>query len=414
MIRKFFNQLTYPGAVRRFVLAGIITGVTFFILQKYHQRDALADFRVYYDACNTWLRGESPYGQAFGISSGYYKYSPSALIPFSLLVWMPYDLAAGIYYFLILAALILFSVIVVLFIEKQFALPSSKRGWILTLSTIFLADHFERELHLGNVNAFLLITVFVLYQAIRKEKMMLAGLLYACILLFKPHFLILFPYFIWHKNQRLLAYTLVGITAGFLLPAIISGWNANIRNHLDWITAMQDHNLELTGSPNTIYGIVNGWILERLGIQGGLWLIALLLICAMVWFLYILRFNRIHADDRDRIFFIELFILVALIPNLTHTDTEHFMWSWLLIVFIISLLFYKSSKWRWLYIMLMLLVFVPYTLNSPDIVGRRAMLLFDSGGLLGMANLLIILIAVKLFSLSADTNFRSVTELPVD
>lgn len=56
----------------------------------------------------------------------------------------------------------------------------------------------------------------------------------------------------------------------------------------------------------------------------------------------------------------------------------------------------------------MALAFIPFTLNSPDIVGRKAMLLFDAGGLLGVANLLILLVATKLFFLiPAPNNVQS-------
>lgn len=348
-MRTFSDRIGHSSSVKCFVLAGIFIGVSFFVLQKIHHRDGLADFRVYYDAARTWLAGESPYGQAFGISSGYYKYSPAALLPFSLIAWMPYTLAAGIYYFLILAALLLFSLIVVQFIEKQFAFSATKRGWILAMTTVFLADHFERELHLGNVNVFLLIAAFGLYHLVRKDRMSVAGLFFAAILLFKPHFAILLPYFIWNKKWGMLIYTFAGLAAGFLAPVIISGWTHNISHHWEWITAIQDHNVGLSNSPNTIFGIVNDWILHWLNIHGGMWLVIVLLIVTILGYTSLLLYNRTNPD-RNRSFFLEFFILVALIPNLTHTDTEHFMWSWPLIAFVISVLFNVTLKRRWIYI----------------------------------------------------------------
>jgi hypothetical protein len=98
--------------------------------------------------------------------------------------------------------------------------------------------------------------------------------------------------------------------------------------------------------------------------------------------------------------FIEFFILVALIPNLVHTDTEHFMWTWPLIAFIIIELFKKKNTLfnseGLAVIVLFTISFIPYCLNSPDLVGKKLRFLFDEGGLLGIANLFIIAAAVLL------------------
>jgi hypothetical protein len=49
----------------------------------------------------------------------------------------------------------------------------------------------------------------------------------------------------------------------------------------------------------------------------------------------------------------------------------------------------KETTARTLTIALLAIAFVPFALNSPDIVGKDLRLLFDEGGL-GIANLLIL------------------------
>jgi len=369
----------------------------YFILQKINHRDGVADFRVYYDAATQWVSGNSPYGQAFGVSSGYYKYSPLALVPFALFVWMPYALAAAVYYFLVLFAFVWFSLVLVRFLEGEFAFPVHRRGVALAIITVFLADHFERELHLGNVNVFLLIAAFALFRLIQSGKEVWAGLLFAGVLLVKPHFAILIPYFFWNRNWRVLGWTSAGMLIGILLPTIFSGWEGNLNLHRQWFSTMQDHNVKLSDSPNTVYGIVNDWVLRWFGLRAGTSLvIGGLLATAAVFFVTLRRHQRCAVAPRAR--YIEYFTLIALIPNLAHTDTEHFMWTWPLIAYILMCLIYRSYKAKWLIVSLVVLAFIPYAVNSPDLVGRKIMLLFDEGGLLGLANLLLIALATWLFA----------------
>jgi hypothetical protein len=95
--------------------------------------------------------------------------------------------------------------------------------------------------------------------------------------------------------------------------------------------------------------------------------------------------------------FVEFFTIIAFIPHLVNTDTEQFMWTWPLLTVMFLLLQYTPQAKRSTYIGLLSIAFVPLVLNSPDIVGRKLMLLFDEGGLLGLANLVLIGITLFLF-----------------
>jgi hypothetical protein len=370
--------------------------MVYFILQKMHARDGVADFRVYYDAANAILHNSQLYGIAFGVSSGFYKYSPFAAVPFIPLAILPYAVASAIYYFIVLVAFIYFSLLLLYFLEKHAGFEKYNKGWALAIITLFLADHFERELHLGNVNVFLLIGSFLVFVLIHKGKHWWAGLVYAFILLYKPHFVILLPLFVLQLNWRMLLTTAGGIVLGLLFPLLWKGWDGNALWLHQWLDTMQEHNVKLEESANTIYGIYTHFVAQPLGLQSGPFMVVVLLgvVAALVlWFIL----HKIPGESAIRKSYMTFFLLIALIPNLAHTDTEHFMWTWPLIAYTMMQLMQLDKKKQWIYGIILGLAFIPYCLNSPDIVGKPTQLLFDEGGLLGVANLVIIAVSIHLY-----------------
>ena len=371
----------------RFTLPVALLCLGYLVLEWQNGRAQMADFRVYYDAANALIQGDVLYGKAFGVSSGFYKYSPFACLPFIPLALLPYGVASVLYYLLITATIIFFSLRVARAItgekeEQRFSV------WLPIVTGIFLIDHLERELHLGNINLFLLVLLYETYAQLKKEKEIQAGILYGLVLLFKPHFLLLLPYFIWKRKLKTLGTVAASIGVGLLVPSIVSGWSINLTHLKEWAIAMSDHNMALQLSPNTIYGLINHLFL---GGNAGSWLVlAVLAVTAISIALYIHRNDRLHGTTwSSEIRFKEYFLLVALVPNLVHTDTEHFMWVWPMLSLALFAAMQKESKARALTIALLVIAFVPFALNSPDIVGKDLRLLFDEGGL-GIANLLIL------------------------
>lgn len=386
--------LKLKSSYLRFAIIGTLICIGYYILESVNERNQMADFRVYYDACNAFLQNDKLYGEAFGVGSGFYKYSPFATIPFIPLAVLPYQIASIIFYCLITLCIIGWSLKLIQLLQAKQLIDLTKNnltGWILFTTTVFMADHIERELHLGNVNLFLLILAAIVFQT-KSDRPILAGVVYGVILLFKPHFLILFPYFFWKKEWKLIGGTGAMILAGLLIPAAFKGWDQNQTLHMNWLTAIQDHNVELFESPNTLYGIVNKFIFNG---GGGSWLVLVgLALVGCLFLLFMLRNKKLQVKNAG---FIEFFVLIALIPNLAHTDTEHFMWTWPLIAYTIASLFTSNLSWKFGLIVAMVCAFVPYCLNSPDIVGKEIRFLFDEGGLLGLANLIIIAVAVWIF-----------------
>jgi hypothetical protein len=356
------------------------------------------DFRVYYDAAQALLNGEQVYGQAFGLSSGFYKYSPPACIVFIPLALLPYTTASVIYYFIITIGIIFFSLRLSNYLEKEKNGVYSSALPILT--GIFLIDHLERELHLGNINLFLLIALFECYVLIKSKRDWLGGALLGLVLLFKPHFLLLLPYLIWKKRVKALLGAIGAINLGLLVPSLIWGWERNMALVKQWLTAMSEHNVSLQTSPNTIYGLINHSFLNG---QAGSWLVAGVLIatCCIVALLVIRNDKQNGTIWSDQVRFSEYFLLVALVPNLVHTDTEHFMWVWPMLALAIDYTLHSKGVKRNFAVVCLILAFIPFALNSPDLVGIKIQKVFDEGGL-GIANLIILTIALLASSRKAQ------------
>jgi len=392
MFLSLKNWIKSSPATKWFVGLLIVLSVGYCLLEWSNGRSQMADFRVYYDAANSLIYGEQVYGKSFGVSSGFYKYSPFAALVFVPLAVLPYGIASVIFYTLIVFAILWFTYALTTRLGAWRQITVGKNiGLILFFSLLFMADHLERELHLGNVNLFLLIVSLYLYEAIIKNKTGLAGILFALLLLFKPHFIILAPYFFWRKEFRILLSSFGTVLIGLIIPAAFFGWQQNLLLHTQWIAAIRDHNIELADSSNTIYGIVNH---SLLGGTASMLTVIILLALVAILFLVLMLYNRKNYGQSGHDF-IEFFVLIALIPNLAHTDTEHFMWTWPLIFYSIARLVESPEKYK-IAIGLMVLAFVPYCVNSPDIVGRDLQHLFDEG-LLGVANLIIIGISVFLW-----------------
>lgn len=399
MFLSFINWIKSSPATKWFAGILVFLCAGYYLLEWNNGRNQMADFRVYYDAANSLIDGEQVYGKSFGVSSGFFKYSPFAAMVFVPLAVLPYGIASIIFYTLIVFSILWFTYALVSRLSAWRQINIDKNiGWILGFSLLFMADHLERELHLGNVNLFLLIVSFILYETIQANKKWTAGILFALLLLFKPHFFILAPYFIWRKEWKVLLSTIASVVIGLIIPAAFLGWNKNFILHNQWITAIRDHNVELADSPNTIYGIFNHTFF---GANSNMLLVLILLASVAGLFLLLMLRNRKNVSQKGYDF-IEFFVLVALIPNLAHTDTEHFMWTWPLIFYTVARLI-ESRLQNKIAIVLMALAFIPYCVNSPDIVGRDLQHLFDEG-LLGVANLVIIGVSVFLWLNSATRN----------
>ena len=358
--------------------------VLYLLLLFVNHRFQLSDFNVYYGAADALINGEQVYGKAFGLSSGYYKYSPEILVPFLPFALLKYDVAAVLFY------LINSGIILLLLNEfKQTFFKSYEWGrevwFMLAMTFLFFGDQLERELFLGNVNALLLLLTLWSVRSIENNQSAKAGLIYAVVLCFKIHFLILLPYFILKKEWKVLLYAVVGLL-GMSLILFLCVPGRFVVLHSQWLKAVQAHNVQLDQSPNTIYFVIQK-VLSSLHMA--VISVAAVLIGLSIAGLTYLKFiwKNIGKGFQSN----EALILLALIPVLTHTDTEHFLWAMPFFLMILITVSTWNKKGKIAAGVVLFFASIPFLFNSPDIVGKGLSKQLDEGGIGFMLILLLLL-----------------------
>jgi hypothetical protein len=388
MLKEEFKYF-WKGA-RWFALLPVLYLVLLFINHRFQ----LSDFNVYYGAADALMNGEQVYGKAFGLSSGYYKYSPEILVPFLPFAWLKYDVAAVLFY------LVNTGIILLLLNEfKQTFFKSYEWGkevwFFLIVTVLFFGDQLERELFLGNVNALLLLLTLWSMRSIDSKQYAKAGIIYAVVLCFKIHFLILLPYFILKKEWKVLLYTVPGLM-GVAVVLFVCVPNRFVVLHSQWLKAVQAHNVQLDHSPNTIYFFIQKTLssLHMAVVPTAAVLIGLA-IAGLTYLKFI--WKNIGKGFQSN----EALILLALIPVLTHTDTEHFLWAMPFFLMLLISISTWNKKGKWIGTLVLICASIPFLFNSPDIVGRAFSKQLDEGGI-GLSLMLLLLLSffyrsVKLF-----------------
>lgn len=368
MLKEEFKYF-WKGA-RWFALLPVLYLVLLFVNHRFQ----LSDFNVYYGAADALLNGEQVYGKAFGLSSGFYKYSPEIIVPFLPFALLKYDLAAVLFYLINTGVILL-----LLSVLKQTFFKSYEWGkevwFFLIVTVLFFGDQLERELFLGNVNALLLLLTLWAVRSIENNQRAKAGLIYAVILCFKLHFLILLPYFIFKKEWKVLLYTIVGLI-GMAIILFSCVPNRFIVLHTQWLKAVQAHNVQLDQSPNTLYHFIQAClsaihmsVIPIAAVIIGLAITGSAYLC-FIW-------KNIGKGFQAH----ELLILVSLIPILTHTDTEHFLWAMPFFLTMLITISTWNKKGKLVGTAILVLASIPFLFNSPDLVGKSFSKMLDEGGI---------------------------------
>ena len=371
--------------------------IVFFMLELINSRFGLNDFKVYYLAAQNLVTGKPIYGIPFGLDSGYYKYTPFALFPFIPISFLPYFWASSLYYFIIAFVFIVLIKLSFNTIINVFPFINKTKQTVVFLTILVVLNHVYREMHMGNIN--LLLTLIYVYslKLLIEEKDSKAGLLIGLGIIFKPHFIALLPFLFLYKRYRTTGVVLLTILTGLLLPALFVGFGANIDLLHSWIGMLKMHNVNLSMSPDTIYA----WINKLLGLanfqqEGSIYVLVLVFIISLKYLAFFLlnknkekylktevsTFNKQH-------FAITYLMIIAFIPNLTVTDSQHYLFCLPLIMLLIGCLLYNKNIPLFLKI-LSIIGLVFYGGNWHDLIGHSVSVYITNNGFLGLGNMLII------------------------
>lgn len=393
--RKALKRAEWMGRAKA---SHIVLGVSlsaFVLVNLANGRLWMADFKVYFDAAGEWLAGNSPYGRSHGLSSGFYKYAPVALLPWVILQPLGWAVSSKLYLLLMLSSMIWALPKFVIHVFRMLRSPQVKlnhpTAWTFIIFVLLSLQHLSRELLLGNVNWFLLLGIAVWWSRMQKAKhekahAIVNGLLLATICVFKPHFGILLLWLVWRRPKRYLLWTVAWGLLLLLLPSLWLGPQGNILLLMDWAGALLDHNTARITSFNTISGVLG---LANSGVYA-----LFPVVLAVAGLIFWIGAERSAEGYNESL---EIMVLVGIIPSLVLTDTEHFMWSFPLLVWWCVILtnqtfWHQVPNWdRVLTTIVFSLVMIPYSLASSDLWGEKVGVFFEHGGPLGIANLFLIL-----------------------
>ncbi|MEI7982192.1 MAG: glycosyltransferase family 87 protein [Bacteroidota bacterium] len=388
-----FDKSTLKSFWKFSVFTGVVI-VTIFVFENINGRFWLNDFKVYYLAAKALLTGQQVYEIPFGLSSGFYKYSPSTLFFIFPYCLVPFEIARIVHFF-ILALIIISVFFVIRDVIKNYLFDFELQSENLLMSFAFICVliHFVKELHLGNINVALLLLLCLSLYAILKSRFILAGILFALVVLTKPFFLILLLPMIFRKKWKTLVSLGVTMILAGLIPALFFGFSKNILLHTEWVRTMFEHNANYPGH-NGIQYLIQFYInpnvpnaFQYLIIAGG-----------GLFYLVLHYFNRSFEKkngNTERVMkaglVMEWYLLIAILPNLVKTDSEHFLCSLPLIMLII---YYLSVNRQIILISLFVILIFFYGANSTDLLGAELSDKLFSMGLIGISNLFIISLAV--------------------
>jgi hypothetical protein len=358
-----------------YYIVSVVFVTLFFIAEIINDRFWLNDFRVYYFSSLDFVQGDPIYSMSYGLGSGWFKYSPFFAMVFSFFTLFSYKIASIIFYWII-------SVLIIVFLPKLYEeMVKGKKNTLIILgvSFVFIADHLVRELHLGNVNFLLLVLVLFVFKLFRLQKNIFASALFAVVILLKPYFMLIGLFFLLKKEFNFLILTGAFTIMYLLLPSLFVGFESNNELLLDWVEAMKSHNSEITS-----FNYLSGSFKLHFGIDLSILVFILLFVAVYIY----MFFDFLKRNEE-----LAFFLLIAIIPNLVLTDTEHFLYSIPIILFFLGNIDFKT-KIHWP-VFVGIIGLCLYGLNWGFIWGDNTGFIVTSG-IIGLGNLLIIVASLRI------------------
>lgn len=364
------------------------------VLEIVNSRFWLNDFRVYYGAAKAFVAGEQVYQRVFGEDTGLYKYSPVLLWFFAPLTFLPYVVACIIHVFTIAISYVVVLRVGTHLVKQQLQLNTINKPVVWLLVLVFTGNHFFREIHLGNVNVLLVAILLLGYHLQQNGRFVFAGFLFTIAILMKPYFLILAFTFLLAKRWQILISSTISLF--FVLGVFfwMTGFEKAFFLHREWITSMLNHN-EFLFSANTVTSLVG----VAAGQTVNVYLSNGLFILGYFSLFYLLKPSpKFFIGAREQ--YLIFITLLALIPNLVITDTEHFLFS---LPLLIALAFQLRAQPKPIHVGAAIVLAFAYSANLGDLVGGSFSDKMELSGVLGLGNILLVVLSTVLI-LRTDIN----------
>lgn len=375
---------------RSFLVVATLLVLASLVLEHVNGRFWLSDFRVYYMAADNLRHGLPVYDQVFGVDTGLYKYAPVVLYFFLPYTFLSFHVA-GIIHFLLIGLFTMACFVVIERSLSQLFAPLPAVAGRALLGLLCIAVLLARELHMGNINMGLILLSVWGIERWLTGRTRTAGVLWGLVWLIKPYLLLMLVPLVMRREWRILRTATATMAIGFLAPLVfqrpVSGWELD----LHWIRSMQYHT-EVMFSPDHFGQLWATHLGTPLSTTMTLLFIALAGLSLAVFTWSNVKRGRQGSMGRlDRAF--ELWLAIAVVPNLVITDQQHFMFSLPLILFILAYFFTHRDRWGvWAFVLVMLL----YGTRSSDLWSGPLENQLVAWGALGIGNLLLIGLACSI------------------
>jgi len=388
--REHFKNKPFLG----YLILIVTFSMLFIFVEINNEKLFMNDFEVYFGATNDFFKGNNPYIHNYGLDTGYFKYAPTTLLFFAPFVLLPFGIMKLLH--LILLVILLAFALPIWKRMLEVNLGSIKKQFLfLFLAFIVIVIHISRELHLGNVNLILLFLFVLGSYYTTKNYVLLSSLFWAVMIVLKPiMILICIPVLFLSKWKQIL-YLIAFGTLSIMLPLIVFGWNKNLDLWKGWFSALSAHGEYLTSPQSlqylvyTYFGLKPSWFYSFFGL--GL----------LISFLFI-KMRGKEVTNLNYLFFLSLFM--AFTPNFFVTDSQHFLLSIPLVMFLIYRAF-QTHNWKyWLLFSIGMLLF---SFDSMDLWGRNLSSWFTQIGILGLGNLVFIVSSLYVWSQLQSENATS-------
>lgn len=350
------------------------------------------DFKVYYSATNDYFSGIHPYDKAYGLTSGYFKYPPTTLFLFIVYKLLPYFWAQNLHVVVLCTSFIASVILIHTFIRETYIKWTNKKyNGLLYLAFIFTAIHLVREFHMGNINLILL-ALFMLGIRFLQISDFKTAVFWSLMIILKPIVILAMVPLVFYRKWKIILYMALFGIVFFFLPMIYSGWQGNIVLWKGWLDAILFHGdyvinqTSLSYFAHYYFGFKSEWIPSLLGLS---------------FLLIIFSIERFRSSITGINITEWLFVFLAFTPNFFKTDTEHFLLSLPLILTLVIYVVRLKNKIYWLPFVLLIACF---SLNSNDLLGKELSGKVSEYGLLGIANLGLILFFLIISKLIKSTS----------
>jgi Gpi18-like mannosyltransferase len=221
------KKLNYFKIALYVILAVVIIG--FF---RNTLRRGMNDFDVVHRAATRVLHAENLYN--FEDGHYLYKYSPFFALLVAPIGLLPLSCAG----FLWLLGMCVSLFFILKMGKKMIMGDKPPPGFFYILSLLLASKFLVREIRLGQTDLLMLLFIFLCFLFVQRGKEFVAGVFLALSALIKPTALIFVPYFLYKREFRIAASTMLMSLVFLLLPSLVYGFSGNMTLLWGWKTIM--------------------------------------------------------------------------------------------------------------------------------------------------------------------------------